>query len=166
MSEGQWQVEEEETELRLDKGRQTYVAAKWQKNKLADDSPSWNELTLCSSHSPSTSSSIPGHLSCPQSNLNVCFSAASLAKNYTWRCFKSRWWGMRKKQITKGRKKRSRGVLRKMGVILERWWWLDILFTTTGTAVAAVAIGHHDSACRAAYITLRLSKHPWPLRAS
>ncbi len=74
----------------LDRGRQTYGAAKRQKreNKLADDLLSWSELMFCCSHSPSTSPSTPVHLTCPQSNLNVCFTA-SLSKNYTWCALKA-----------------------------------------------------------------------------
>lgn len=58
-----------------DGGRQNYGAANRQKqeNKLADDSLSWGELMFCCFRSPFTSPSTPVHLTCLQSNLNVCF---------------------------------------------------------------------------------------------
>lgn len=43
---------------------------------------------FCCSHSPSTSPSTPIHLTCPQSNLNVCFYSITL-KDIHIVCFKS-----------------------------------------------------------------------------
>lgn len=81
---------ETEMEERQDRGRQTYSAAERRKRekKLADDSLSWSELLLRCSLSPSTSPSTPIHLTCLQSNLNVCFTA-SLSKIYKWCALKA-----------------------------------------------------------------------------
>lgn len=101
---------EEETEDRQDGGvgggAQTYGAAvrRRRANKLADDSLSWSELMLHRPHPPFTSPSTPIHLTCLQSNLNVCFTA-SLSKNYKWCAIK----------------KIRRGGGEVIGVLGERW---------------------------------------------
>lgn len=171
-----------------DGGRQNYGAANRQKkeNKLADDSLSWGELMFCCFHSPFTSPSTPVHLTCLQSNLNVCFITLTW-KNY-WRELLESF--ERSPKIARGEVKKGEEVEAEEGqrsAHAEKgdelvWWdggrgwgesrqanrngschnWLDILSTTALAAGAAIAMGHHDSAGRYPDITFRLSKCPGP----
>lgn len=66
------------------------------------------------SHSPSTSPSTPSHLTCLQSNLNVCFTA-SLSKNHKWCALKAVGRGRKTSVCVCGRRGGERRTWRKTG---------------------------------------------------